>query len=254
MNLDAFDAAMKSHGIAVLRNAVPMSLVDWMRDDLNMALSMCKNIRQQQGVDEGMEGAIHHLPAIGESFLSFLEHNPAALCISRFFGGKAVILQSMGGNFNNASNYASAVHRDIRSYFPFRLMLNTLVALDDLTAENGATWLLPGSGPEKPSDEEFDKRAVQITAPVGSILLWDSRVWHRAGVNRSGQPRRIVTPIFTLPFYKPGFDYCRALGEKKVRGLPEGMQQVLGWNSRIPAKLQEWYQPKEKRFYQGDQG
>ena len=52
---------------------------------------------------------------------------------------------------------------------------------------------LPYSGPE----------ADVIEAPAGSIILYDARTWHRAGVNRTPEPRAAIlqamTPMFVLP-------------------------------------------------------
>lgn len=257
MDLHAFDANMRQDGWALFPGVVPQGLVQRLRDDLDFAYAACRTTQKANGVAETTEGTVHHLPAIAgrRSFLDFLEFNPSAPAIARFFGEQPYILQSFGGNFNfpDAANYAGKVHRDIRSYFADRMMLNTLVTLDDVTEENGATWLLPGGHlfPEKPDDEVFESCAVQVTAPVGSILCWDSRVWHRAGVNRSKRARRIVTPIFTRPFYKPGLDYPRALAECD---LSDALRQVLGFNARVPANLSEWYQTPEKRFYLGSQG
>ena len=53
---------------------------------------------------------------------------------------------------------------------------------------------------------------------------------------------------------KQQFDYCRQIGFDNVEKMSEGLQQVLGYKSRIPASLEEWYQPLEKRFYRNDQG
>ncbi len=31
------------------------------------------------------------------------------------------------------------------------------------------------------------------------------------------------------------------------------LQQLLGYHSRVPASLDEWYQPEKNRFYKKDQ-
>jgi ectoine hydroxylase-related dioxygenase (phytanoyl-CoA dioxygenase family) len=31
------------------------------------------------------------------------------------------------------------------------------------------------------------------------------------------------------------------------------LQQLLGYHSRVPASLDEWYQPEDKRFYKKNQ-
>jgi ectoine hydroxylase-related dioxygenase (phytanoyl-CoA dioxygenase family) len=249
---------MNDSGWFLLPSVVPMPLVERMRADLETAYAICRAFQEKAGLRE-TTGTVHHLPALYRacpSFLEFLDANPAAPYISQFFGGKPYILQSMGGNFNfpSKANYASEVHRDIRSWFRDRMMLNTLVTLDDMTAENGATWLLPGGHrlPHKPLDAAFDAEAIQVTAPAGSILMWDSRLWHKAGANRTSDPRRIITPIFTRPFYKQGCDYPRAVGENMI--LSRNLRQVLGYNSQVPESLGEWYRPVEDRLYRADQG
>ncbi|HVN00042.1 MAG TPA: phytanoyl-CoA dioxygenase family protein [Caulobacteraceae bacterium] len=44
-----------------------------------------------------------------------------------------------------------------------------------------------------------------IEAPAGTIILYDARIWHRAGVNRTNRPRgaviQAITPGFVIPFY-----------------------------------------------------
>lgn len=222
-----------------------------------VALSICESIRRVNGIPDA-DGTVHHLPGMFMfgSFRFFLEINPASEVIDSYFGDKPYILNSMGGNFNVTPNYASRVHRDIRTHQTPCPMLNTLVMLDDFTYENGATWLMNRGHllPEKPTDDAFMRDAVQVTAPAGSILLWDSNLWHRAGENTTGKPRRIVTPIYTRPWIKPGFDYPRALGYERGDDYPPKLRQILGYNSRVPVSLEEWYQPPEKRYYRADQG
>jgi len=241
-------------GWVLLESVVPMALVGHMLMDLYYAQIICREAQVRNGI-ENTEGTVHHLPAIlsCDSFLAFLDANPAADVIADYFKG-SYILNSMGGNFNEGSNYASAIHRDIRSFHSNCPMLNTLVMLDDFTAENGATWLMHGSHTlsERPTEAEFHAEAEQITAPAGSILVWVSNLWHKAGENKTGKPRRIVTPIFTYPWYKQGFDYPRAIGYDA--DLAPTLRQVLGYNARVPATFDEWYQPPEKRMYRGDQG
>lgn len=258
MQLRDFEGRMDSCGWALLPAAVPNALLERMLDDLDSAYAICRSIQEKNGVANDMVGTLHHLPALYRacpSFLEFLDRNPAAPYIWSFFGGHS-ILNSMGGNFNfpDAGNYASRVHRDVRSFSNDRVMINTLVALDPLTEKNGATWLMPGGHrlSEKPDDGEFDAQAIQVMAPAGSILMWDSRLWHRAGVNYTDKPRRIITPIFTRPWFKQGLDYPRAIGND--RPLSETLKQVIGYNARVPANLEEWYVPLERRAYRGDQG
>ena len=53
---------------------------------------------------------------------------------------------------------------------------------------------------------------------------------------------------------KQQFDYPRAVGYENADSYPENFRQIVGYNARVPASLEEWYQPPEKRFYKKDQG
>jgi len=128
--------------------------------------------------------------------------------------------------------------------------------LDDFTEENGATYLLSGSHRmrEKPADEIFFKDAVRATGPAGTMVVFDSNLWHAAGVNRTECPRRALTLAFTRPFIKPQLDYPRALGYDRGPSFSPALRQLLGYNARVPTSLDEWYQPPEHRLYRHDQG
>jgi ectoine hydroxylase-related dioxygenase (phytanoyl-CoA dioxygenase family) len=73
-------------------------------------------------------------------------------------------------------------------------------------------------------------------------------------LNTSVGPRRALTIAFTRPFMKQQLDYPRALGYHRRDTFSPRLRQLLGYNARVPASLEEWYQPPERRLYQRDQG
>ena len=85
-------------------------------------------------------------------------------------------------------------------------------------------------------------------------LIFNSNLWHAAGVNRSDRSRRALTAAFTRPFVKPQLDYPRALGYERGDDFSPALRQLLGYNARVPTSLDEWYQPPGKRLYKRDQG
>ncbi len=84
--------------------------------------------------------------------------------------------------------------------------------------------------------------------------MFNSNLWHAAGVNRSDRPRRALTLAFTRPFVKQQLDYPRALGYDRGDSFSPALRQLLGYNARVPSSLDEWYQPLDKRLYKRDQG
>ncbi len=258
MSLEEFDALMISRGWVIFEEAIKQDLLDRMIDDIQTAYHICREIQLKNGIGVNTEFTVHHLIGIGESFMDYLEVMPIKPYIERYFGGQ-YILNSFGGAINSAHSrsYAHEIHRDIRSYSGgLPLLLNTLVMFDEFTEQNGATFLMPGAHnlENKPTKEEFYATAQRALGPPGSILMFNSNLWHAGGDNDTNKPRRSVTPMFCRPFVKQQFDYPRALGYGKGEDFSPFLRQVLGYNARTPATLDEWYQPPEKRMYRSGQG
>jgi ectoine hydroxylase-related dioxygenase (phytanoyl-CoA dioxygenase family) len=81
---------------------------------------------------------------------------------------------------------------------------NSIWLLDDFTADNGATRVVPGShrSGRAPGDAMPDVRAahpeeVLLLAPAGTVVVFNSHLWHGGTVNRSPAPRRALHSYFT---------------------------------------------------------
>ena len=245
-------------GWTLCRSVLSPEMAARLAANLLEAYSHQRQIQIRNGIGGGTDGTVHHLPLMGGSFLDLLERNPCANVLREFFGGP-YILNTFGGVLNLPDNlsYIGNVHRDLRTFSgELPLMAQLLVMLDDFTEENGATYLLDGSHKiaAQPLDEEFYARASRAVGPAGSVVVFNSNLWHAAGVNRAKTARRALTLAFTRPFVKQQLDYPRALGEARASAFSPGLRQVLGYNARVPTTLDEWYQPSEKRLYQRDQG
>ncbi len=89
---------------------------------------------------------------------------------------------------------AQPIHEDTqliplpRPHIP--IVLNAIWALSDFREDNGATRIVPKShrldhAPEYGKDYE----AVTATMPAGSVMLFDSALWHGGGANVSSERR-----------------------------------------------------------------
>ena len=85
---------------------------------------------------------------------------------------------------------------------PFRIV-TTIWLLDDFTAENGATRLVPGTHhmlgqPPKsfadPASRHPDQKI--IVARAGSVLVFNGHLWHSGTANKSSRSRRVVQCSF----------------------------------------------------------
>jgi Phytanoyl-CoA dioxygenase (PhyH) len=246
------------HGWVLVPDVVGRDLCARLIADLEHAHLQQREMQLANGVGGGTDGTVHHLPLRRGAFLEFLDGQPLGTIVEQFFG-RPCILNTFGGVLNLPENlsYVGRIHRDLRTFSgDTRLMLQWLVMLDAFTEENGATYLLNGSHRFKdaPAEADFFEHASRAIGPAGSIVLFNSNLWHAAGVNRSAQPRRALTLAFTPPFMKQQLDYPRAMGYDGADLFSPVLRQLFGYNARVPASLDEWYQPPERRLYRKDQG
>ena len=129
-------------------------------------------------------------------------------------------------------------------------------ALTSFRPENDVLRFVLGTHQQQePPDRDFlEWAAVPLNCPAGTLVVFDSTLWHREGQNRSDQDVVFVLHQFTRSFVKPHFDYARALGEPCMMSLPERTRQLLGWHTRLPTSLQEFYLPHQQRLYRTGQG
>ena len=77
--------------------------------------------------------------------------------------------------------------------------------------------------------------------------------WHSSAPNKTQEDRKAIPFTISKSFMKQLLDYPRAIGYDKMDLFSSEMQQLLGYHSRVPASLDEWYQPEENRFYKKNQ-
>lgn len=251
-------SALARDGWTVIPEAVQSRLLNELVGQLPASLARRDDIRKINGVADNNDGTLHHLIADHECYVELLKELEAVDPLFKHFFSGNYILNSYGGVVNRRDTraYVHNVHRDIRfTTDSKRFMLNVLVMLDDFTLENGATHLLSGSQnvASKPDDDVFRARSSRALGKRGSVVLWDSRLWHATGHNQTDTLRRALTLTLTCPFFKQQLDYPRLLGyDHPSRGDPY-LRQVIGFNARVPASLEDYYVSVEQRFYQRGQ-
>ncbi len=252
---------LKENGYTVIPAFFDEDYMDKVSNSIDKSYELCRKIQIKNGIDAETNGTVHHLLAIEDSiYLDILEKISKSAVyefIKKYFNGNCIV-NSYGGviNITSKPSYVANIHRDIRFFSgEFPLMLNLLIMLDDFTLENGATYLLAKSHlkDDKPTNENFYEKSDRATGKKGDILFFNSNLWHAAGINTTDNVRRAITITFTKPFMKQQLDYSRAIGYDNVEKLSTELQQLVGFYSRIPSNLDEWYQKPEQRFYRPGQ-
>lgn len=153
--------------------------------------------------------------------------------------------------------FENQLHMDVpRVLNGYMASVNMLFAIDEFTARNGGTMLVPGSHqrPSRPSQEWLEAHAAPTDCPAGTMLVFDSTLYHAAGRNESDRDRLAVNNQVTRSFLKPQIDWVRALGDAAVLAQRPRTRQILGWYTRTPTSLEEFYRPEEERLYRRNQG
>ena len=106
-------------------------------------------------------------------------------------------------------------------------------ALDDFTADNGATRLIPRS--HRWVDEVADEsHTIQALMPAGSVMFYLGSLVHGGGANRTDKPRLGVVLEYVASWLRPQENHYLAVPRDVVARLPERLQELLGYNIYPP--------------------
>jgi ectoine hydroxylase-related dioxygenase (phytanoyl-CoA dioxygenase family) len=139
----------------------------------------------------------------GQEFLDLLEHPLIDEIVPEFLGDHALI-HSFTANIARPGNEPMMLHTDqIAIQPPIRNIafgLNIMWYLTDIADENGATRVFPGShiGAIAPDNPFIIDGTVPATAPAGTALVFESRLWHATGMNRMTTGERPVILMFFM--------------------------------------------------------
>ncbi len=147
--------------------------------------------------------------------------NPVIYNLVKAYLGENISLSSQVGVLNrpDQENYQIAWHRELQ-YQHFvstsPLAVQSMIALDPFNASTGGTFVLPGSHlfNEFPSDEFANDFELQVTMEPGSAVIFDSMLFHRAGVNTSQADRLGIVNLYTQPFIAQQIAFSRQLDGK----------------------------------------
>jgi ectoine hydroxylase-related dioxygenase (phytanoyl-CoA dioxygenase family) len=126
--------------------------------------------------------------------------------------------------------------------------VSTIWALDDFTAENGGTDVIPGShlwddvrvataykaDPEAPADEALVAQLTAVEMPAGSLLLFAGTLLHRGGANRSQRLRRAFSHQYCEPWARQQENFTLSIPRERARRMSPRLRQLLGYSIHPP--------------------
>ena len=143
---------------------------------------------------------------------------PIVLELARATIGDDIRWQAM--NFHDPQPGDQRAHQPIhadRSFFPnCRGYLNVVWAIDEMTDENGATRLVPGSHKKPwPLDladaNEPVPGEIFVACPAGTAIFVHGDTWHGGRVNHTTASRRVIHLGFDCPNTAPQYEIARTI-------------------------------------------
>jgi ectoine hydroxylase-related dioxygenase (phytanoyl-CoA dioxygenase family) len=131
------------------------------------------------------------------------------------------------------------------------ISLSTIVAVEDFTAENGGTEVIPGShlwdegqmaGEYLTGDMESDPsfadklagQSVSLEMPAGSCVVFAGTLLHRGGANRGAGTRRALTHQYCEPWARTQENFFLAIPPREAAKMSPKIQSLLGYSIHPP--------------------
>ena len=129
--------------------------------------------------------------------------------------------------------------------------LSTVIAVDDFTAENGGTEIIPGShlwsdeeiggdyregGSERDSTfaERMKSQSIALEMPAGACVIFAGNTLHRGGENNSGGPRQALSNQYCQPWARTIENFFLSVPRDLVREMSPKLQSLLGYSVLSP--------------------
>jgi ectoine hydroxylase-related dioxygenase (phytanoyl-CoA dioxygenase family) len=127
------------------------------------------------------------------------------------------------------------IHRDqwAFDFFPFpkgyEVQCNTIWAMSDFTAENGATRVIPGSHlyEDKLQFGHDDCEAAEM--PAGSVFVYTGAVYHGGGANRSSATRYGLNLTYARSWLRQEENQYLSVPAEIARALPDELLKLIGY-------------------------
>ncbi|MCY3759174.1 MAG: phytanoyl-CoA dioxygenase family protein [Acidobacteria bacterium] len=190
--------------------------------------------------DQDRSQRIMNLPAKSDAALRLVEEPHILRLVRGVLGDDCVLSDLSATSIGAHATEGGAWHVDVplgqlaEPLPDFPLTVQNAWMLDDFTAENGATRVVPRSHKlrKKPvwAPQQEHQEAV-LTAPAGSVAVWLSNTWHRSGPNTTGRPRRALLGYYSRSWVKPFSDYRTCFSERTLAGLSPTLRYLLGFSA-----------------------
>lgn len=254
-DIDVYVEEILYNGFSIVEGVLDSALLEKLRISIDEMYKSQEESFGKDSLDKIKELDMLRSPLLYDDlFLDLAKNNLVNSVVKKILGEWYVLnLQNSIINRPNKKHHQTSWHRDIPyfdriAHHPFAI--NALYAIDPFTVETGATYVLPFSHkqPLIPSDQFLAKHKIPAIANPGSVILFDSMLFHCAGYNSSNITRRAVNHLYSLPLIKQQYDFSESIEYARSKQFDEFTLKLLGYYSKTPKDDKEWRLQRMKKF------
>ena len=149
--------------------------------------------------------------------------------------GQGCLISSLSSIRIQPGETAQPIHSDDQ-VLPVALpeppvVCNTMWALTDFTAVNGATRLVPGShsGDKPEFGRDYDTVAAEMDR--GDVLVWHGRLWHGGGANATDSDRIGIAMNYCAGWVRQQENQQLGLPVELVRTFGPRLRELVGYGT-----------------------
>lgn len=224
---------LELYGYTVVLDPEPIELFDQLRETI---MRLAEEDREQGNV-------YSPVPENGYWVWRLLMRDPVfekivlsskPLTLITYLLGESCVLSSCTANIVKQGAGIQGIHTDT-SFVPNPLssyshVANVCWCLDDFTAENGSTRVVPGShklGSQPPFLEGM-KMLTPIEAPRGSVIVMHGNLWHCAGPKSTPGERVGLLNYFCRMYMKTQEPYSDLVTKEMIERNPPRFAELVG--------------------------
>jgi ectoine hydroxylase-related dioxygenase (phytanoyl-CoA dioxygenase family) len=229
-------ATLDEQGFVVLERVLTGAQLDALREEV-LPLALAGPLGRNPFEGERTH-RVYALLAKAESAAPLVEHPRVLAIVDRLLETNHLltacqVIHLLPGETEQALHYDDGFYSIPRPRPS--VSISTIWAVDDFTAENGATEVIPGSHRwgDAHLPEPDDSRLQPVLMPAGSVVVFHGTLWHRGGANRSAAPRCALSPQYCQPWARQQENMILAVGARASR-YSERVRSLLGYSIHPP--------------------
>jgi ectoine hydroxylase-related dioxygenase (phytanoyl-CoA dioxygenase family) len=239
IELESFTGSIRRDGFVVVPNLISGDLLA----RAQTAIERIVETMRAEGIDTFSETLdpndanlrLYHLAAWDPVFIELLRH-PVACALVEACIGPQWLVSNFTSNVALPGSGSMNVHSDQALVVPPTWnepwAINVIWCLDDVHEANGATRYVPGSQHWTRFEDVPDnllERSVPFSAPAGSIVAMEGRVWHTSGANETENERRAMAfAYYTRDFIRPQVNWAMVMPPEAASTLDDKARAMLG--------------------------